>query len=128
MPLNAEVMEIDPVPALRVKAFPPPAIVAELAIVISELLALVFTVRPAPSVTAVFASPRVTAPFPAVVLLVIIVPAKLNDEGDVGSNAPPAYVKVSLAESPMVSVPLVSKGVDVEKLAMEFVEPVILML
>jgi hypothetical protein len=128
MPLNAEVIEIDPVPALRVSAFSPPTIVAELAIVISELLALVFTVRPAPSVTAVFASPRVTAPFPAVVLLVIIVPAKLNDEGDVGSNAPPAYVKVSLAESPMVSVPLVSKGVDVEKLAMEFVEPVILML
>jgi hypothetical protein len=58
----------------------------------------------------------------------MIVPAKLNDEGDVGSNAPPAYVKVSLAESPMVSVPLVSKGVDVEKFAMEFVEPVILML
>jgi hypothetical protein len=89
MPLNAEVMEIDPVPALRVKAFPPPAIVAELAIVISELLALVFTVRPAPSVTAVFASPRVTAPFPAVVLLVMIVPAKLKVAGRLGLNTPP---------------------------------------
>jgi hypothetical protein len=89
MPLNAEVIEIDPVPALRVKAFPPPAIVAELAIVIPELLALVFTVRPAPSVTAVFASPRVTAPFPAVALLVMIVPAKLKVAGRLGLNAPP---------------------------------------
>jgi hypothetical protein len=117
-------MEIVPVPAFSVSALPPPAIVAELAIVIAELLALVLTVNPAPSVTAVFASPRVTAPFPGVALLVTKVPDKLSEDGLVGANAPPEYVKVSVAESPMVSDPVVSKGVELEKLVMVFVGPV----
>jgi hypothetical protein len=82
-------MDIVPVPALRVKALPAPEIVAELATVIFELLALVLIVRPVPRVTAVLASPSVTAPFPAVVLLVVIVPAKLRVVGDVGAKAPP---------------------------------------
>jgi hypothetical protein len=87
IPLKAEVIEIDPVPALRVKALPAPAIVAELAIVIFELLALVLTVKPAPNVTAVLESPKVTAPEET--WLVVIVPAKLNVDGEVGAKAPP---------------------------------------
>ncbi len=113
IPLSAEVMDIVPVPAFRVSAFPAPVIVAELAMVILELLALVLIVKPAPNVTAVLTSPSVTAPFPAVVLLVMIVPAKLRVAGDVGAKAPPEYVKLSVASSPIVTVPVVSNGVEV---------------
>ena len=87
IPLKADVIEIVPVPALRVKALPAPAIVAELAIVIFELLALELMVKPAPNVTAVLASPKVTAPEET--WLVVIVPAKLSVAGELGANAPP---------------------------------------
>ena len=125
IPVSAAVIEIVPVPEFKVSAFVSPSIALE--IVIVPLLALLLSVKSAFKVTGL-ELPKVMLPAPAELVLVVIVPPKLNDDGDVGANAPPAYVKVSLAESPMVSVPLVSKGVDVEKLAMEFVEPVILML
>ena len=113
IPLNADVTEIKPVPALRDKVLPAPAIVLELARVMVELLAVVLMVKLAPKTTAVLASPSVTAPFPAVVLLVTILPDKFKVAGRLGLNAPPEYVKVSVASSPKVSVPLVSNGVAV---------------
>ena len=124
IPVKAAVIEMVPVPALAVRSLPAPAIA--LAMVISPLLALLLSVKSEFKVTGL-ELPRVITTSSALEL-VVIVPPKLKEEGDVGANEPPAYVKVSLAESPMVSVPLVSKGVAVKKLVMEFVEPVILML
>ena len=123
IPVKAAVIEMVPVPALALRSLPAPAIA--LAIVIVPLLALLLSVKSEFKVTGL-ELPRVISP--SALELVVIVPPKLKEEGDVGANEPPAYVKVSLAESPMVSVPLVSKGVSVKKLVMEFVEPVILML
>lgn len=61
MPLKAEVMEMVPVPAFNVSAFPAPAIVAELAKVMLELLVLELIVVSASKTTDVSASPRVIA-------------------------------------------------------------------
>lgn len=85
--LRAEVMLIVPVPASNVRAFPPPEIV--LAIVILPLLALVLMVKLVVIARVVFASPKVTLPAPAVVLLVTIEPASVIALGLEGAKAPP---------------------------------------
>ena len=122
IPVKAAVIEMVPVPALALRSLPAPAIA--LAIVIVPLLSLLFSVKPEFNDKEVLESPRVIVPAPALLLLVVIVPPKLSEDGLVGANAPPEYVKVSVAESPMVSDPVVSKGVELEKLVMVFDEPV----
>ena len=72
--------------------------------------------------------PRVIAPLPAELVVVAIVPPKFNAEGMVGANEPPEYENESLAESPIVKLPVVSKALVVEKLAIELLDPKILML
>lgn len=125
IPDRAAVIEIAPVPEFKVSPLPLPVIA--LAMVMTPLLALLLRVKSAFKVTGL-ELPRVMLPTPAELVLVVMVPPKLKDEGDDGANEPPAYVKVSLAESPMVSVPVVSNGVAVEKLVIEFVDPVMPML
>ena len=87
MPVNAAVIKIVPVPVFSVKSLPAPAIA--LATVIVPLLALLFRVRFELSAKEVLESPNVIYPAPAVLLLVVIVPPKLNEDGLKGTKEPP---------------------------------------
>ena len=87
IPVKAAVIEIVPVPALAVRSLPAPAIA--LAIVIVPLLALLLSVKFEFNVTDVLESPKVIEPAPALLLLVVIVPPKLSEDGLEGANAPP---------------------------------------
>ena len=87
IPVKAAVMEIVPVPELVVRSLPAPVIA--LAIVIVPLLALLLSVKLEFSDTEVLESPNVIKPTPALLLLVVIVPPKLSEDGLVGAKAPP---------------------------------------
>ena len=128
--LRAPVIEIEPVPALRVSALLAPdtnpfsalliVILPLLAVLLSDTSAAMSKVTPLP--------PRVIEPAPAVANVVVKVPAKVTDVGppSVGVNtlnALPPIVKVLLALLPKVRLPVVLNGVVVEKSAILLVEP-----
>ena len=122
MPVNAWVMEIVPVPAFSDKALPPPAMA--LAIEILPLLALLLSVKSSSNVIVVLPSPSAINPTPAVALDVVMVPASWSALEKLGAKPPVTIVSVSLAASPTVSTPLVSKAVVVEKLLILLLAPV----
>ena len=110
-PLMAAVLEIEPVPAFRLRAFPAPAM-APLSVMLL-LLAVVFRVVPAASVIASVLLPKVIEPVPPEVAEVEMVPAKVIALGWDTVNAPVELPKLNVALEllPRVRAPVVSKAV-----------------
>lgn len=125
IPVTAPVKVILPVPALIVMLLEAPAIAR--ATETFALLALLSKIKSECKLIGIVL-PKVIVPLPAVVVVVAIVPPRLRAEGMVGAKAPPENENESLAESPIVTLPVVSKAVVVEKLAIELLEPKMLRL
>ncbi|BEI41389.1 hypothetical protein PHIN9_13200 [Polynucleobacter sp. HIN9] len=125
IPVTAPVNAMVPVPELIVMLLVAPAMAR--ATVMFALLALLSSVKSECKVTGI-ELPKVITPLPDVLVVVAMVPPILSADGIVGAKAPPEYAKASLAESPIVRLPVVSNAVVVEKLAIELLEPKMLKL